>query len=46
MADHVIVNGERVTLPAECENDLAARGAFIAKLLKTPPPPPAAEEKK
>ena len=55
MADHVIVNGERVTLPHECESDMAARAAFIAKVLGTeaspaatpvaaPTPAPAPEE--
>lgn len=47
MPDFVIVNGERLQLPRECESDLAARAAFIAKAEKgakaTPPPP--AEEK-
>jgi hypothetical protein len=48
MADFVIVNGERITLPPECESDLAARAAFIAKAekgAKADPPPPPAEEK-
>ena len=48
MADFVIVDGERIALPAECETDMAARAAFIAKAekgAKAPPPPPPAEEK-
>jgi len=48
MADFVIVNGERIQLPTECESDLAARAAFIAKAekgAKADPPPPPAEEK-
>lgn len=48
MPDFVIVNGERIELPHECESDLAARAAFIAKAekgAKADPPPPPAEEK-
>jgi hypothetical protein len=32
MADFVIVKGKRIALPSECEYDMAARAAFIAKL--------------
>lgn len=35
MPDFVIVNGQRVELPRDCENDLAARAAFIEKVTKT-----------
>ena len=48
MPDFVIVDGERIQLPTECETDLEARAAFIAKAekgAKAPPPPPPAEEK-
>ena len=47
MADFVIVNGERIALPVECESDRAARAAFIAKAEKSAKatPPPSAEEK-
>lgn len=47
MADFVIVNGERIALPVECESDMAARAAFIAKAEKSAKatPPPSAEEK-
>ena len=48
MPDFVIVNGERIQLPQDCESDLAARAAFIAKAekgAKADPPPPPAEEK-
>lgn len=44
MPDYVIVRGERIELPAECETDMAARAAFIAKAEKSataPTPPPA-----
>jgi formiminotetrahydrofolate cyclodeaminase len=34
MPDFVIVNGQRVELPRECENDMAARAAFIQKATK------------
>ena len=47
MADFVIVNGERIALPVECESDMAARASFIAKAEKSAKatPPPSAEEK-
>ena len=36
MPDFVIVNGQRVELPRECEYDMAARAAFIEKAGKAP----------
>ena len=47
MPDFVVVNGERIALPVECETDMAARAAFIAKAekgAKAAPPPPAEEK--
>lgn len=46
MADYVIVNGERIALPRETENDPAARAAFIAKLEAKDAPKAATKAKK
>lgn len=37
MADYLVVGGKVVTLPPECETDMAARAAFIDTKLAAKP---------
>jgi hypothetical protein len=47
MADYVEIDGKLITLPRECEHDMAARAAFIEKVAVPPAkqPAPKREEK-